>query len=76
MGRKRKRKQTSEKSKGNRKEKGWERKRLKVNKIRKLCGKGEEEEESGGGHRGSVRVEKLIERVITSKAFQIGYSVR
>jgi hypothetical protein len=41
-----------------------------------MCGKGEEEEESGGGHRGSVRVKKLIVHVITSQAFQIGYSVR
>lgn len=36
----------------------------------------EEEEESGGGHRESARVKELIERVMTSEAFQIGYSVK
>jgi len=44
-------------------------------KKRKGRGEGEEEEENAG-HRGSVRVKELIERVMTSEAFQIGYSVR
>lgn len=41
-----------------------------------MCGKAEEEGERGGGHRSSVRVKELIESVINSEAFQIGYSVR
>jgi hypothetical protein len=53
-----------------------EKENLKSQQKIKICGKGEEEEESGGGHCGSVIVKELIERVITSEAFQIGYSVR
>jgi hypothetical protein len=44
-------------------------------KRKNRCGKGEEKEESGGGHSESARVKELIERVITSEAFQIVYSV-
>lgn len=64
------------KAKGIEKKNGVEKENLKSQQKIKICGKGEEEEESGGGHCGSVIVKELIERVITSEAFQIGYSVR
>lgn len=52
------------------------RKSTKKTKKKKRCEKGEEEEERGRGHRESARVKELIERVMTSEAFQIGYSVK